>query len=181
MHTHTHTHTHTLYFIHGLKQQFSTCGLQSLGGWTTLSQVLPKTILHIRFIKIHNSSKKSQLWSSYENNFMVGGQHNMRYCVKGSQHYEGWDRWLLGLSIAALTLDKSLLSRSLYLWQAVLLCVMILNPSSSQHECYFKMCHPSKIKNAYFHVHTLRGDMSFPQTLCSCTIIDGMCHLVLLI
>jgi hypothetical protein len=30
--------------------------------------------------------EKVQFWGSNENNFMVGGHHNMRNCIKGLQH-----------------------------------------------------------------------------------------------
>jgi hypothetical protein len=36
----------------------------------------------LQFIRI----EKLQLCSSNENNFMAGGHHNMRNCIKGSQH-----------------------------------------------------------------------------------------------
>lgn len=42
------------------------------------------------YITVHNSTKL-QLWSSIENDIMVGGQHHMRNCIKGLQGEEGWE------------------------------------------------------------------------------------------
>jgi hypothetical protein len=57
-----------------LSQQFSTCETDLFGGGCqmTLTQLSTKTI------RKHRNSK--------ENNFLVGDQHNMRLCIKGSQH-----------------------------------------------------------------------------------------------
>lgn len=65
-----------------LKQRFSTCGSRPL--WET--SVFKK---YWQFTTV----AKWQLWSSNTNTFMVGGgggQHNMRNCIKGWQHLEGW-------------------------------------------------------------------------------------------
>ena len=47
--------------------------------------------IHHIFTLYFISVAKWQLWSSNKNNFMVGGHHGMRNCIKGSQHWEGWE------------------------------------------------------------------------------------------
>lgn len=58
------------------------CSSMLLNLW--VSTLWGSYILDI-YIMIHNRSKL-QIWTSNENNFMVGGHHNMRNCIKGSQH-----------------------------------------------------------------------------------------------
>lgn len=45
---------------------------------------------------IHNRSK-IQLKSRKENNFMVGGHHNVRNCIERSHHLEGGEASFQGL------------------------------------------------------------------------------------
>jgi hypothetical protein len=72
-----------------VEQGFSTCGLRPLGrgAQTTLSQgsharYPAYQIFILRLITVANF----QFWSSNKIDFIVGGQHSMKDCFKGSQH-----------------------------------------------------------------------------------------------
>jgi hypothetical protein len=54
-----------------------------LNPWVSISQRLSENT--DIYIKIHNSSKIA-VTKKQRNNFMARGHHNMRNCVKGSQH-----------------------------------------------------------------------------------------------
>jgi hypothetical protein len=58
---------------------------------TGVSKTSGKQIFTLWFITV----AKLQLWSSNGNNVMVGGHHNTRNGIKGSQHQEGWDPLVL--------------------------------------------------------------------------------------
>lgn len=51
----------------------------------TFLQGSPKGICLSDYTVIHNSSKTSY---NNKNNFIAGGPHNMRNCIKESQHLE---------------------------------------------------------------------------------------------
>ena len=61
-------------------------GCDPFGDEQTLSQGLPETTgkhryLHYNFVIV----AKLELWSSKENDCMVGGHYNTKNCIKGSQ------------------------------------------------------------------------------------------------
>ena len=62
-------------------QQFSTCG-------SPPPEDHQETQIFTLWCRI---VAKLQSWSSNGNNVMAGGHHNLRNCIKGSQHQEGQD------------------------------------------------------------------------------------------
>ena len=55
------------------------------------------------FILWFIAEAKLHLWPGNENNFMVGeGHHNMRNCIKGSQHQESGERLTWGILLGFL-------------------------------------------------------------------------------
>lgn len=103
-----------------LWQQFSTCELWPLWGIKGTFQRL-----HVRYpayqdtyTMIHNNSQiaKLQSWNSNKNNLMVGGQHNIRYNIKGLRIRKGenhWSHWVLNYRWEALYPAKIFFKKTL--------------------------------------------------------------------
>jgi hypothetical protein len=75
---------------------------------------------------------KLQLWSSSENNFIAGNFHNIRNCIKGSQHQQGWQPLCYRVIFQT---DQLIYARGLH-WYQPIPCILAVNFASARRVSY---------------------------------------------